>query len=131
VEPKIGQQSPMSNAAQMTALARTALGSWVEREERRTGSRMVAYEIVASTVGTSADWVRKFLGRSDKAKEPSWTVGWNILTAYQRIIGRVEAWERLEQERSAELKRQIDEVTSRAMEMAESTAGAKAPGKET
>lgn len=73
----------------MTARVRSIAGEWVDCEERRTGSRMVAYRNVGSMVGASAEWMRKFL-RGDEAKTPDWIVGWNILDTYERLINRVE-----------------------------------------
>ena len=86
MRPKIGKRSPMNGVADITRGAAAAL---VEREERRTGSRMVAYEIVAQTVGTSAEWLRKFIS-SNEAKEPRMTVGFNLIQVYRRVCERVE-----------------------------------------
>lgn len=85
----------------------------VERAERQTGSRMVAYEIVAQTVGTSADWIRKFVNGGTEAKEPKFTIGWNLIEHCNRVLcTRVE--QELDRERSkvATLKRKIDAITS-------------------
>ena len=70
-------------------LTRSAAAALVDREERRTGSRMVAYEIVAQTVGTSATWLRSFLS-TNGAKEPRFTVGLNLIQVYRRVCERVE-----------------------------------------
>lgn len=90
----------MSNVA---GLSRCAAEALVDREERRTGSRMMAYETVAQTVGTSSEWLRKFIQRKE-GKEPKLTVGFNLLAVYTRICDRVE--EARDGER--ELKREID-----------------------
>lgn len=121
----------MSNAAQMTGLPRSTICAWVEREERRTGSRMVAYHNVAATVGTSAEWVRNFYKGSVKAKEPGWTLGCNILDAYGRICSRLERAEQAEAEQAANLKRQIHEVAARTLEMVEGEARTPPPRKRT
>ncbi len=84
-------------------LSRNAAMALVEREERRTGSRMVAYEIVAQTVGTSAEWLRKFIS-SNAAKEPRVTVGFNLILVYRRVCNRVERAEEAENK----LKDEID-----------------------
>ncbi|SFL18060.1 hypothetical protein [Methylorubrum salsuginis] len=43
-------------------LANPLVGALVKHAERRTGSRMLAYEAVGRTIGTTASWVRKFIG---------------------------------------------------------------------
>jgi hypothetical protein len=110
VEPKSGEKSPMSNAASTMALTRSAANALVERAERQTGSRMAAYAQVAQTVGTSADWIRKFINGSE-AKEPRWSVGWNLISHYNKVCDRVE--QEIETERAAilALKRDIDAAT--------------------
>jgi hypothetical protein len=70
-------------------ISRNAASALVDREERRTGSRMVAYEIVARTVGVSSEWLRKFVS-SNEAKEPRITVGFNLMMVYRRVCDRVE-----------------------------------------
>lgn len=122
------RNSPMTNAADMTALTRSAAADWVSREERRTGSRMVAYEIVAQTVGTSASWLRKFLSDRDEAKQPNWAVGWNILAAYSRICERVERAADNERAITRALQRQIDAVTASTLDLVD-PAATKAAGR--
>src|SRR6185312_9420972 len=96
---EIERRCKTMNAGELTGLTRSALGAWVEREERVTGSRMAAYERVAQSVGRSPSWIRSFLAQSERAKQPDWTVGWNILNAYGRIV------ERIEREAAAEVSR--------------------------
>ncbi|MCG5246939.1 hypothetical protein [Methylorubrum extorquens] len=43
-------------------LANPLVDALVRHAERRTGSRMLAYEVVGRTIGTTASWVRKFVG---------------------------------------------------------------------
>jgi hypothetical protein len=43
-------------------LANPLVDALVRHAERRTGSRMLAYEAVGRTIGTTASWVRKFIG---------------------------------------------------------------------
>jgi hypothetical protein len=105
--PKAGFKSPMSKAAQMTALTREAAQMWVEREERRTGSRMAAYHAVASMFGASPDWLRKFI-KGDEAKQPDWVIGWNILSAYQRLCERIERETENDLAVARNLRRKID-----------------------
>ncbi|MBN8968962.1 MAG: hypothetical protein J0G95_10930 [Rhizobiales bacterium] len=100
----------MSPAALMTT-TRSALGAMVEKEARRVGSRTVAYEIVAQTVGTSSSWVRKFLASSPEVKEPRITLFQNIRTAYSNLCERVEQDNRRDELRLQAIKGQIDAVT--------------------
>lgn len=88
-------------------ISRSAAAALVEREERRTGSRMVAYEIVAQTVGTSAEWLRKFIS-SNEAKEPRITLGFNLILAYRRVCERVE--------QAGDRERQLKEKANAALE---------------
>lgn len=100
----------------------------VERAERQSGSRMVAYEMVAQTVGTSADWLRKFVNGTG-AKEPGWMVGWNLIEHCNRVLcTRVER--EIDQERSKmeTLKREIDAVASPITRMVASAQRAQTPG---
>ena len=90
----------MSGVAHLTRNVAEAL---VAREERRTGSRMVAYNSVAQAVGTTAEWLRKFISSSE-AKEPRITLGFNIMMVYRRVCERVEQ----AGDRERQLKEQID-----------------------
>jgi hypothetical protein len=115
----------MSNAAITSALTRAAAFALVERAERHTGSRMAAYQMVASTVGTSPDWLRKFI-KGREAKEPGWTAGWNILDQYNRICNRVEQENETERVKILALKEKIDAATSSIDRMVETTQDAQA-----
>ena len=117
----------MSSAAIVSGLTRSAANALVERAERQTGSRMAAYTQVAQTVGTSAEWLRKFIAGSE-AKEPNWTVGWNLLDHYSRICARVEQEIETERSRTLALKREIDAATSPVTRMVESAARAEMVG---
>jgi hypothetical protein len=108
---KIARKKAMSAAA-LTSITRSALGALVEREERRTGSRMVAYEIVAQTIGASSSWVRAFLGRSEAVKEPRITLFQNIRASYDNLCSRVEHENRADELRLKLIKGEIDAVTS-------------------
>ena len=50
---------------------------------------MVAYFRVASMVGTSEVWIRRFISGSPDAS-PNLVVGFNILQQYQRIASKRE-----------------------------------------
>lgn len=118
----------MSTAA---TTPRSAAQFLVERAERQTGSRMVAYEIVAQTVGTSADWIRKFVnGNGSEAKEPRFTIGWNLIEHCNRVLcTRVE--QEIDKERSKieALRKELDAVTSPVNQMVAHAQRAQTPGK--
>jgi len=107
---KFARKKAMSAAA-LTSITRSALGALVDREERRTGSRMVAYEIVAQTIGASASWVRAFLGKSEGVKEPRITLFQNIRASYENLCSRVEQENRADELRLKLIKGEIDAVT--------------------
>lgn len=115
------------SAVELTRLTRSAAADWVEREQRRTGSRMTAYEIVAQSVGTSSDWLRKFIADRE-AKQPSWTVGWNILLLYRRVCERVELEANNEREKARLIQRKIDAVIEGVSPLVERAPDAEAPG---
>lgn len=108
MSPIRGKRVPMNGAASITRSAAAAL---VEREERRTGSRMVAYEVVAQTIGSSASWVRAFLGKSEGVKEPRITLFQNIRASYENLCSRVEQENRADELRLKLIKGEIDAVT--------------------
>lgn len=98
------------SAAALTSITRSALGALVEREERRTGSRTVAYEIVAQTIGSSSSWIRKFLAKSEEVKEPRITLFQNIRANYENLCSRVEQENREDERRLMLIKGEIDAV---------------------
>lgn len=99
------------SAAALNTITRSALGALVDREERRTGSRTVAYEIVAQSVGSSSSWVRKFLARSEEVKEPRITLFQNIRASYENLCSRVEQENRNDEQRLRLIKGEIDAIT--------------------
>ncbi|GEC56802.1 hypothetical protein [Bradyrhizobium phage ppBeUSDA76-2] len=100
----------MSTAA-LNSITRSALGALVEREERRVGSRTVAYEIVAQTIGSSSSWVRKFLAMSQEVKEPRITLFQNIRASYDNLCSRVEQENRNDELKLRLIKGEIDAIT--------------------
>lgn len=112
-------RSTMTKAGEMTALTRSAAASLVDREERRTGSRMAAYEAVAAMIGASPAWIRSFV--DGRAKQPGWITGWNILAVYGRICARIERAEELERAKATAIKGRIDAVLAGADRMVAST----------
>lgn len=93
----------------MIALSRSAAVGLVERETIRTGSRMAAYEIVAQTVGTSSEWLRKFISMKE-GKEPRVTVGFNLLEYYNQVCERVEQTGAAERQLAGEINAAIESV---------------------
>lgn len=100
----------MSSAA-LNATTRSVLGALVEREARRVGSRSVAYENVAQTVGASASWLQKFLRNTGEVKEPRITLFQNIRAAYDQLCERVELENDQDEQRLRVLKGEIHAVT--------------------
>jgi hypothetical protein len=107
---KIVRRNPMSAAA-LTSTTRSALGALVEREERRIGSRVRAYELVARDIRVSSSWIRKFLAESEEVKEPRITLFQNIRVAYENLCNRVEQENRADERRLMLIKGEIDAVT--------------------
>jgi hypothetical protein len=96
------------SAASLTDATRSALGALIAREERRVGSKEVALEIVARTVGASSSWIRKFLSPQSAAAEPRITLFLNIRIAYENLCNRVEQEHRLEEARIAALRERLN-----------------------
>lgn len=111
--PIAGQGRPMLTAPQTAEQARPFAAELVARVERQTGSRMAAYERVASTVGVSARWLRKLIGR--QPIELAAHEYLNIVAAYRSLCERIEAEAELERARAAALRRQADEALRGAM----------------
>jgi hypothetical protein len=117
------RKSRNMNAATLTDATRSALGLLIEREERRVGSRDLAFDVVARTVGTSASWLKKFLGRHTEVKEPRITLYLNIREAYENLCNRVEQEHRREEARITALRKQINAPIEGFIEMVASTSG--------
>jgi hypothetical protein len=115
------------NAGNLTDATRCALGVLIDREERRLGSRDLAYEIVAQTVGASSSWLKKFLGRHAEVKEPRITLFLNIRQAYENLCTRVEQEHRLEEARIAALRKQLDAPVTGFVEMVSRSSAKAAP----
>lgn len=117
------RNSQMS-AASLTNATRSALSVLIEREERRTGSRDVAFEHVAQMVGASSSWLKKFLSRHSEVKEPRITLFLNIRAAYESLCNRVEQEHRLEEARIVALRGQLHAVDKGFVEMVSGSPGA-------
>jgi hypothetical protein len=106
---KIVRSKPMSAAA-LTSTTRSALGMLVQKEEQRTGSRMIAYSNIAERIGSSASWVRKFLKDSHEVKEPRITLFQNIRANYEALCNRVEQENREDERRLMLIKGEMNAV---------------------
>jgi hypothetical protein len=107
---KARRKSKMSTV-DVANVTRGAVAALVDREERRTGSRMTAYYQVAQMVGASPSWIQKFLSRSGEVKEPRLTLFQNIRASYEALCERVEQENRADELRLRCLKGDIDAVT--------------------
>lgn len=117
------RKSRTMNAVTLTDATRCALGVLIDREERRLGSRDLAFDVVARTVGASSSWLKKFLGRHAEVKEPRITLFLNIRAAYENLCTRVEQEHRLEEARITALKDQLNAPIAGFVEMVASTSG--------
>jgi hypothetical protein len=118
------------SSATLTSTTRTALSLLVEREARRVGSRTVAYEIVAQTIGVSSSWIRKFLSRNETVSEPRITLFQNIRASYDALCNRVEQEHQAELQRIAALRSEMNAFDEGFVEVARRTDQAGADGTE-
>lgn len=123
----ISDQKRTMTTADITALTRSAAATMVQRRERDSGSRMVVYEQVASMIGVSSSWLRKFIGRSPDAK-PSLVTGFNILALYDRMCARVESEINNERAKIDALRNEIHAATPITARFNDSAVPAKKAG---
>lgn len=88
----------MISSATITSLTRDRASALVERAERKTGSRMSAYETVAQSIGVSPGWLRKLI-KGYEAKEPRATIYENIRLSYEAFCNRVEQENQIDEAR--------------------------------
>lgn len=62
----------------------------VKHKQFETGSKMQAYERVASKVGASSSWLRKLIGRQPNVDVAAHQY-LNILSLYRKLCERIEA----------------------------------------
>ena len=98
------------SSVDVTTMTRSAAAALVDREVRRSGSRTVAYEIVAQTIGTSSSWLKKFILNSSEVKEPRITLFLNIRDNYNNLCNRVEQENRNDEAIKALLRERINAV---------------------
>lgn len=83
------RKSPMISSAQINGHTKLQATELFERAKRQTGSKMLAYERVASAIGVSPGWFRKYV-KGYEAKEPKASVYENIRANYEAFCNRVE-----------------------------------------
>jgi hypothetical protein len=98
----------MRTAADTLNEAHPIVASLVDLAQRRAGSRMTAYHDVARSIGQSASWVRKLVGRQPVAIERH--VFENIANAYRSACQRIEAERDLERARFLALGKVLHEI---------------------
>lgn len=113
----------MTSVDAINGYARSAAAALVDREVQKTGSRMVAYEIVAQMVGVSSSWLRKYLAKREEAKEPGVTVGFNIIRQYECLCLRIEEDNAARLQRIQQLKEDIHAAAPRIVGEALAVAG--------
>lgn len=112
-----GRAMIMMSSEDMIERARPFAVALVEHQERRTGSRMQAYESVARWCGVSSSWVRKLVGRQQTDLRAHQYL--NLLSAYRSLCERLEVEAENERRLLAEMKGRADEALERAMGLAD------------
>jgi hypothetical protein len=103
-------KSKMTSAT-MTAATKSALRLLLEQEARRLGSKTLAYDEVARSIGASTSWIRKYLTYDDRVAEPRVSLFQSISKAYETICRRVEQEQQIERAKLAAIRNDINAVT--------------------
>jgi hypothetical protein len=106
---KTFRKRTMTTAEDTIEKARPFVLALVQREERNSGSRMAAYERVASLVGVNPSWLRKLLGRQPGIVLAAHELI-NISSAYRSLCERIEAEAERERRLAAVMRKQADEI---------------------
>ena len=77
-------------AEELLFRVRPLASALIDHKRRETGSKMTAYERVASSVGGSASWLRKLLGRQPNVDLAAHQY-MNIVALYRKLCERIEA----------------------------------------
>lgn len=123
---KIARNWTMSTAA-IVDLTRGMASALVDRAERDTCSRMLAYQRVAGAVGVSASWIRKFIAGNADAKRVSLVTGFAIIE-HRRLCARIEAEAATEREKHEAIMRQLDAAAGSNLEMVAGAPASEARG---
>lgn len=116
----------MITADAIAEQARPFAVALVQTAEPRTGSRMRAYEHVAATVGVSASWLRKLIGRQHVVIAAHEYL--NLADAYRSLCEQIEAKAAQEQQQAAVLRETLDALLSCTSIVVESPKGKAAAG---
>ena len=84
---------------EFTPTTKDVLRDLIEKETKRVGSRTVAFENVARTIGASSSWIRKFITYEDRVAEPRMTLFQNIAAYYANVCSRIEHEQQVERVR--------------------------------
>ena len=96
------QKRTMLTAVETMDRARPIAVALVDREQRQSLSRRVAYGRVALRIGVSVSWLRKFIGRQPVTLAANELL--NLLAAYRRLCERIEAEAEIERQKLLALK---------------------------
>ena len=108
----LARKRTMITAAAIADQARPFAAALVESAEPRLGSRMRAYEQVAATLGVSASWLRKLIGRQHVAVAAHAYL--NLAAAYRSLCERIEAQAESEKLRAPAIQEQLNAVLASA-----------------
>lgn len=93
----------MISSAQINGHAKLEAGELFDNARKKSGSKMLAYAEIASAIGVSPGWFRKYINGYE-AKEPKATVYENIRAAYADFCNRVEQENREDEQRLQALR---------------------------
>jgi hypothetical protein len=114
------RKSKMSTI-EFTPVTKDVLRDLIDKEAKRVGSRTVAFENVARTIGASSSWIRKFITYEDRVAEPRMTLFQNIAAYYAAVCSRIEHEQQVERDKSARLLGDLNAVNASLNRMVEST----------
>ena len=97
---------------EFTPTTKDVLRDLIERETKRVGSRTLAFENVARTIGASSSWIRKFITYEDRVAEPRMTLFQNIAAYYANVCSRIEHEQQAEREKSARLLGKLNAINT-------------------
>lgn len=100
----------MISSAQINGHTRLQATELFESAKRKLGSKMLAYERVASAIGVSPGWFRKYV-KGYEAKEPKASVYENIRAHYSAFCERIEQENEQDELRLHALRRELNART--------------------
>ena len=113
---------------EFTPTTKDVLRDLIEKETNRVGSRTLAFENVARTIGASSSWIRKFLTYEDRVAEPRMTLFQNIAAYYESVCSRIEHEQQVERDKSARLLGKLNAINTSFDRMVERETQAEAVG---